>query len=169
LHIFKFEPWFMHWQQGGEIKVEKSCIASLEPIPRVKGELVHFFLHFWLLVGVVCCMKSAWPVLGTGLTGFGNRSCMLWWFCLGCVEPLPLPKGSETCLLQVIFLFAFLRLSIRCWSFFYSFLFFFLFSLVMKCVLSMHSSRGRFRTMCGSRTGGWLLPDVMSDWQHCLN
>ena len=29
-------------------------------------------------------------------------------FCLGCVEPLPLSKGSETCLLQVILLFAFL-------------------------------------------------------------
>jgi hypothetical protein len=35
-------------------------------------------------------------------------------FCLGCVEPLPLPKGSETCLLQVILLFAFLWLSIAC-------------------------------------------------------
>jgi hypothetical protein len=29
-------------------------------------------------------------------------------FCLGCVEPLPLPKGSETCFLQVISSFAFL-------------------------------------------------------------
>jgi hypothetical protein len=28
-------------------------------------------------------------------------------FCLGCVESFPLPKGSETCLLQVILLFAF--------------------------------------------------------------
>jgi hypothetical protein len=28
-------------------------------------------------------------------------------FCLGCVEPLPLPKGTETLLLQVILLFAF--------------------------------------------------------------
>jgi hypothetical protein len=28
-------------------------------------------------------------------------------FCLGCVELFPLPKGSETCLLQVILLFAF--------------------------------------------------------------
>jgi hypothetical protein len=27
------------------------------------------------------------------------------------------------------------------------------------CVLS----RGRLRTMCSSRTGGWLLPCVMSD------
>jgi hypothetical protein len=33
----------MHWQQGGERKVEKSCIASLEPIPRVKGERVTCF------------------------------------------------------------------------------------------------------------------------------
>jgi hypothetical protein len=29
--------------------VEKSCFASLEPIPRVKGELVHFFSIFCLL------------------------------------------------------------------------------------------------------------------------
>jgi hypothetical protein len=31
------------------------------------------------------------------------------------------------------------------------------------CVLTMHSSRGRLRTMCGSRTGGWSLPGVMTD------
>jgi hypothetical protein len=31
--------------KGGR-KVEKSCIASLEPISRVKGELVHFFCIF---------------------------------------------------------------------------------------------------------------------------
>jgi hypothetical protein len=31
-------------------------------------------------------------------------------FCLRCVEPFPLRKGSETCLLQVIFLLAFDRL-----------------------------------------------------------
>jgi hypothetical protein len=57
----------MHWQQGGERKAEKSCIASLEPIPRVKGERTYpksqggacaFLLHFWLLEGVVCCTKS---------------------------------------------------------------------------------------------------------------
>jgi hypothetical protein len=47
----------MHWQQGGESKVEKSCIASLEPIPRVKGELVHFFCIL-AFGGVVCCIKS---------------------------------------------------------------------------------------------------------------
>jgi hypothetical protein len=35
-------------------------------------------------------------------------------------------------------------------------------------VLLMHSSRGRLRTMCGSRTSGWSLPSVMSDWQRCV-
>jgi hypothetical protein len=33
----------------------------------------------------------------------------------------------------------------------------------------MHSSRGRLRTMCGSRTSGWSLPCVFSDWQHCVD
>jgi hypothetical protein len=41
--------------------------------------------------------------------------------------------------------------------------FFPFFSDSYMCVLSMHSSRGRLRTMCGSRTGGWSLPGVMSD------
>jgi hypothetical protein len=50
---------------------------------------------------------------------------------------LPLPKGSETCLLQVIFLFAILWLSIACWSFFYSFLFFFFsLRLLYVCVVN---------------------------------
>jgi hypothetical protein len=44
----------------------------------------------------------------------GLRSLVKHGFCLGCVEPLPLPKGSETCFLQVILLFAFLWLSIAC-------------------------------------------------------
>jgi hypothetical protein len=56
----------------------------------------------------------------------GLRSLLELGFGLGCVELLPLPKGSETCLLQVILLFAFLWLSIACWSFsFYLFLFLF--------------------------------------------
>jgi bacteriorhodopsin len=92
------------------------------------------------------------------------------WFCLGCVEPLPLPKGSETCPLQVILLFAFLLLSIACWSFFVRFFnFSFFLSDYQMCVLSMHSSRGRLRTMCGSRTSGWSLPGVMSDWQRYVD
>jgi hypothetical protein len=33
----------------------------------------------------------------------------------------------------------------------------------------MHSSRGTLTTMCGSRTGGWSLSGVMSDWQRCVD
>jgi hypothetical protein len=47
-------------------------------------------------------------------------------------------------------------------SFFISFPFPFLSDYQMR-VLSMHSLRGRLRTMCGSRTCGWSLPGVMSD------
>jgi hypothetical protein len=52
---------------------------------------------------------------------------------------------------------------------FYLFLFFSFLSCYFMCVLLMHSSRGRLRTMCGSRTGGWSLLGVMSDWQHCVD
>jgi hypothetical protein len=31
------------------------------------------------------------------------------------------------------------------------------------------SSSLELRTMCGSRTGGWSLPGVMSDWQRCVD
>jgi hypothetical protein len=30
-------------------------------------------------------------------------------------------------------------------------------------------NKALMRTMCGSRTGGWLLPCVMSDWQRCVD
>jgi hypothetical protein len=63
-------------------------------------------------------------------------------FCLGCVESLPLPKGSETCLLQVIFLFAFVWLSIACWSFFLFISFLFLFSQVTICVCCQCTRQG---------------------------
>jgi hypothetical protein len=107
----------------------------------------------------VCRGSSLW------FSSFGSLVCALClsMFCLGCVESLPLPKGSESCLLQVILVFAFLWLSIACWSFLLVVSFLFLFSLITKmCVLSMHSSRGRLRAMCGSRIGGWLLLGVMS-------
>jgi uncharacterized protein YbdZ (MbtH family) len=84
---------------------------------------------FW---DVVCMHSSRGSCIGSGgacmcaggsLCGF--RALDGWhmlfsraWFCLTCVEPLPLPKGSETCLLQVILLFAFLWHSIACWSFY---------------------------------------------------
>jgi hypothetical protein len=72
---------------------------------------------------------------------------LVWWFvlfalfCLGCVEQLPLPKGSETCLRQVILLFAFVWLSIACWSFFLFVSFSFL-SCFFMWVLSMTHQGG---------------------------
>jgi hypothetical protein len=62
------------------------------------------------------------------------------------------------------------RLLIACWSFFLFVSFMFPFLLDYKlCVLSMHSSRGRLRTMSGSRTDGWSLPFVTSNWQRCVD
>jgi hypothetical protein len=83
------------------------------------------------------CIGSGWLACVQGELFVVFRA-LVWWFalfalalfCLGCVEPLPLPKGSVTCLLQVILLFAFVWLSIACWSFFLFVSFLFLFSLV---------------------------------------
>jgi hypothetical protein len=54
--------------------VEKSCIASLELIPRVKGELVHIFciFGFWGVWSAVL-VTGLTGFGGTGLTGFGNQ------------------------------------------------------------------------------------------------
>jgi hypothetical protein len=207
LHFLKFVPWFMHWQQGGKKKVEKSCIASLEPIPRAKGELVHFFCIL-AFGGVVCCVKSAWPVWrigltgfgGTGVTGFGNRpdrfvprfgtcsggACICAGGALVCFGGLcsllehgfvsdvssrcPCLRGPRrvffkwSCSLPFSAFDRLLEFSFYLFSFLFTFLF-----VYQMCVLSMHSSRGRLRTICGSRTGGWSLPCVMSDWQRCVD
>jgi hypothetical protein len=61
----------MHWQQEGERKVEKSCIASLEPMPRVKGDLVHFFC--------ILAFGGCGLLYQIGLTAFGNRPNRFWW------------------------------------------------------------------------------------------
>jgi hypothetical protein len=61
----------MHWQQGGKKGGEElHCIPRT--YPKSQGGACAFVLHFCLLGGVVCCTKSACPVLGTGLTGFGG-------------------------------------------------------------------------------------------------
>jgi hypothetical protein len=62
----------MHWQQGGERKVEKSCIASVEPIPRVKGELVHFFCIFVLWGCGLLYQIRLTDFGGTNVIGFEN-------------------------------------------------------------------------------------------------
>jgi hypothetical protein len=56
------------------------------------------------------CMCAGGALCGFQALIGGLRSLLEHFFCLGCVEPLPLPKGSDTCLLQVILLFAFLWL-----------------------------------------------------------
>jgi hypothetical protein len=80
--------------------------------------------------------EPAWPICAQVWHLVRGSSCMLWWFvlfawawfCLGCVKPLPLPMGSETCLLQVILFFAFLgfRSLVEVSFYFVSFLFPFL-------------------------------------------
>jgi hypothetical protein len=61
----------MHWKQGGERKVEKHCIASLGPIPKVKGSLC---ISFAFLAFGGCGL-----LYKIGLTGFGSRFDQFWW------------------------------------------------------------------------------------------
>jgi hypothetical protein len=85
-------------------------------------------------------------------------------FCLGCVESLPLPKGIETFLFQVILLFAIVSAFDHSLSFFVRLFSFFSFSLmVTKCVCVVNAlTKGEIEDLCGSRIDGWLLPGVMS-------
>jgi hypothetical protein len=78
----------------------------------------------------------------------------VWWsfvlclslFCLGCVEPLPLPKGIETCLFQVILIFAFpFAFAFDCLlKFLLLVSFLFLFSLVTQICVVRGPVDGRF-------------------------
>jgi hypothetical protein len=63
-------------------------------------------------------------------------------FCLGCVESLPLPKGSETCILQVILLFAFSLAFDHLLEFLLVISFLLFFSLVTKCVCCQCTHQG---------------------------
>jgi hypothetical protein len=74
-----------------------------------------------LFCGVVCMHSFRGSCIGLGgaCTCAGGALCgsraLVWWcvlfslacFCLGCIKPLPLPKQTKTCLLQVILLVAF--------------------------------------------------------------
>jgi hypothetical protein len=134
----------MHWQQGGERKVEKSCIASLEPITVVKGELVHFFCIFgfwsvqlkktgWTGFGNRCDLFWSETLKKTGWTGFGNR-CDRFWL-------LSMHKSRGSVL--------WLRGSCICAG--------------GNSFVSFAWVASVVRTMCGSRTSGGSLPGVMSD------
>jgi hypothetical protein len=81
---------------------------------------------------------------GRALCGFSISALVVCALCLslfflGCVEPLPLTKGSETCLLQVIFLFAFLAFDRLLEFLFVRFFSFSFLSCYFMLVLSMHS------------------------------
>jgi hypothetical protein len=78
--------------------------------------------------------------------------------CLGCVEPLPLPKGSETCLLQVILLFAFVWLSIACWSFF-------LFDTSCGCCQCTHQGEIEDHVWFDDR---WMVASLCDEWLTTL-
>jgi hypothetical protein len=107
-------------------------------------------MHLLYFLQVVCmhsssgsCIGSGGPCICAGGALCGFRTLVWWfvlfasaWFCLGCVKSLPLPKGSDTCLLQLILLFAFLLFLIACWSFILFISFRFVFSQVaLPCVM----------------------------------
>jgi hypothetical protein len=210
----------MHCQQGGKFELEMACCTHLEGFQVVSS-------YFWALA--VSHVASAWPVMGTGLTGVVPRcwaifppiwsvrvtgliveswadaaalfhevvrmhssrgSCMCaWWapcdfelWCGGLRSILehsfvsdvfshyPCLRGPRLVFFKWSFYVPLFGIRSLVGVSFYSFLFFF-FSLVFfyLWVLSMHTSRGRLRTMCGLRTSGWSLPGVMSDWQCCVD
>jgi hypothetical protein len=121
------------------------------------------------------CFGSRWACICVGGALCVVRALDWWfvllawaWFCLEYIEPLPLPKWFETVFFKwfcSLSFFAFRSLV----DFFIRFFSFSFLSGYYMCVLSMHSSRRTLRNMCGSRTGGWSLPGVISDWQHCVD
>jgi hypothetical protein len=84
--------------------------------------------------------------------------------CLGCVEPLLLPRGSETCSSSSDLALSFLLTFDRLLEFllFVSFSFPFLFGYPNMCVVNA-LIKGEIKDLCGSRTGGWSHPSVTSD------
>jgi hypothetical protein len=132
-----------------------------------------------------CCIAMLHRCIGSGGVCFGSRELAYvqgelfvlfeLWICGLCSflkhgfvsnvsSRCPWLRGPRLVLLQVILLFAFLLAFHHLLEVLLVISFFFFFLLGYKlCVLSMHSSRERLRTMCGSRTGGWSLPGVMSD------
>jgi hypothetical protein len=159
--FFVFLAWFMHCQQGGEVRAWIGLLQAFRRFPsvfelffssdsflgginltgeghrsdrcssQVLGDLVHWSDRWgwpvWPvraeLLQLLCfmkwftCIRPGGVALVQGelacvqgelfvVSSFGLLNCALClsMFCLGCVESLPLPKRSETCLLQVIFL-----------------------------------------------------------------
>jgi hypothetical protein len=82
-------------------------------------------------------------------------------FCLGCFESLPLPSGTVTCSLKW-FCFGFCLTFDHLVEFFVRFFFLWIGEYVCCQCTHQGGDWGSERP----RTGEWLLPSVMSDWQH---
>jgi hypothetical protein len=112
-----------------------------------------------------------------------GSSCMLWWFvlfawawfCLRCVEPLPLPKGSETCLLQWSCSLPFSAFDLLLKFPFICLFSFFLFSLFTKCVCCQCTHQGGDWGPCvvrgpvdGRFLVWWVIDNVVwtDSWVH---
>jgi hypothetical protein len=85
-------------------------------------------------------------------------------FCLGCVEPLPLPKGSDSCSSSSDHALCLSLAFDRLLEFLFIHFLFFCFSprLQIMCVVNA-LIKGQIEDHVWSRTGGWSLPGVMSD------
>jgi hypothetical protein len=121
----------MHCQQGGEVWAWNGLLDAFRWFSGGFQPFLGYVVHrsdrsrspVWQVrVLVLCtCWAPVWPVVVTGLTGVSWSCCscpVLKWFA--CIRP------GEV-------LFAFVWLSIACWSFFLFVSFLFLFSLVTLC------------------------------------
>jgi hypothetical protein len=134
--------------------VFKWCFACIRPggVALVQGELA-------------CVQGELFVVVRAIVWWFALFAWAL--FCLGCVEPLPLPKGSESCLLQVILLFGFDWLSIACWSFFLfvSFLFFSLLLLYVGAVNALIKGEIEDHVRFEDQ---WMVASLCDEWLTTL-
>jgi hypothetical protein len=145
--------WWAVWPVRAEV-VQLPCF-------QVVCALVHEELH-WFRGSMHVCRGNSLCIFRALFRWFALFAWAL--FCLGCVELLPLPKVSDTWLLQVILLFVFVWLSIACWSFFLFVSFLFLFSVVtFVWVLLMHSSRGEIKDHVWFEDR-WMVVSLCDEW-----
>jgi hypothetical protein len=156
----------MFWAPGTILKVSKVVRAGIRevwcrasflgwshcPLAVVSRFCSLFAFH----VALLHCFRESVLWLKGSLHMCRGSSCVSLWPCvplvvfapcvslffLGCVDPLPLPKGTGTFLLQVILLFAFPLAFDRLLKFFWSFLLFFLFSCYQTCVCCQCTHQG---------------------------
>jgi hypothetical protein len=127
----------------------------------VQEELVFMHLGALFRLNFSCALLSMVSSPFASSWGVGKFGA----FYLVCVEPLPLPLGTEIFLTQVIFswlLFGFWSLV---WVFL-SFHFFFSFSELVTCVCCQCTHQGGDWGPERPRTSGWSLLVVMSDLQR---